>query len=152
MLRSFLWPLLMLPIITLASSLTGGDSLDGSTLLLNFMRLVFTFAISLTLIYVIAKKTDRLKYFYQYVTVSNWFEIAMFVLLLPILAVLFTGGLYEIVQNYTIFLTCLGVVYTGFILTHAFRVPWEFASLMAISLLFIQETGFDFIVYVAEKF
>ena len=46
-------------------------------------------------------------------------------------------------QSYIIFITCLGIVYSGFILTHALRIPWELAALIAISMLFIQETGFD---------
>lgn len=149
MLRSFFWPLLVLPVAVVMASLfspseTMNDSF-GLLLFLHFIRIVVTTGLSLTAIYFFAKKIDRSQYMLQYITVSNWFEIAMFIIVSPILLILMAGGVVDDVKNYAIFVVCLGIVYNGYIATHAMRIPWELGTLVAVSLLFIQETGFDLI-------
>ena len=148
MLRSFFWPALLMPVAVVTASLLSSDAARHSfdfLLMLHSFRIIATFGLSLGLIYFLAKKTDRTQYIFQYITTTNWFEIAMFIIVSPILVILMMGGVVDDIQNYAIFVTCLGVVYCGYIVTHALRIPWELATLVAVSLLFVQETGFDLV-------
>ena len=84
MLKSFLWPLVFLPFAVATSSLVAADQQFMFLLLFNFARIAVTFSISLALVFLVAQKIDRKQYIYHYITTSNWFEIAMFILMLPI--------------------------------------------------------------------
>ena len=150
MVRSFLWPAYILPFAVVTSSLVEGEQSIILLIVLNFLRIALTFILSIGLIFLIAKKIDRTQHVYRYITASNWFEIAMFILMLPILMILYLGGNVESIQNYAIFVTCLGIIYNGFILTHTLRIPWELATLIAVSILFIQETGFSVLEFVKD--
>lgn len=151
MLKSFFWPLVILPVAVLTAAYMSPGAPFGLLLVLHVLRLVITYALSIALIAFLATKIDRTKYIYQYITTSNWFEIVMFVLISPILIFMTMGGVMEDIQYYAIFITCLGIVYTGFIVTHALRIPWELATLVAVSLLFVQETGFDVVEFITQN-
>jgi hypothetical protein len=77
------------------------------------------------------------------VTAGNWMNIPFFLMILPafisMVALAMGWGAYqshaqivEIYGPYAIFTTILGYIYTAFMITHIFRVPWEAAGAVTI--------------------
>jgi hypothetical protein len=106
----------------------------------------------LLLVFFFCKKVNRLEFLYQYIIVQNWFEIALLALIAPIFILMGMGAPLEQFESYAIFITLLSYVYSGFILTHALRIPWEMGGFIAVSFLFIDQTGFDVIEFVRDTF
>ena len=114
------------------------------------LRLVIYLAAFLGLAYVVAKKMDKLKSFYQFATANNWLMLPAIVLtIIPVAGM--TAGYYSWadIQPLIIMTTFYSAACTAFMITHVMRVPWELAGFAAITGLAIHQTSLDMIKWAA---
>lgn len=153
MLRSFIWPLIIMPIALFTTVMLADEGHPYSFLLIaHSLRMLIAFGLSLFVIIVFCRHYERMEHLYQYITTANWFEVALFVLVLPIFLLL-TTGMFTVDQlsNFALFVTLVSYVYTGFIITHTLRVPWEMGGFLAIAFMMISETGYDVLEFVQSQ-
>ncbi|MCB1721748.1 MAG: hypothetical protein H6860_02260 [Rhodospirillales bacterium] len=149
-LRSFLWPLVALPIALIVTLFLSEGYSPWLLLILHSVRILLTYALSLILVFFFCKRVNRMEFLYKYIIVQNWFELALLALIAPMLVCLSIGMPVEQVENYAVFITVLSYVYCGFILTYSLRIPWEMGGFIAVSFMFIDETAFDVLKFVRD--
>jgi hypothetical protein len=97
--------------------------------------------------YHFCKHLDRENGFFQFVTIGNWMNIPVFLLLTPVLVVLLSGGTIQgSIESYAIVITLLSYILTGFVATYAFRIPWEMGGAIAVISMFINQTTLQMVV------
>ena len=79
----------------------------------------------------------------RFVTVNNWMNIPSAILLFPVLVCLVLGVDRSAYENYALFITLVGYVYTGFIISKSFKLPWEMGAFIAIMGLAIDQHALD---------
>ncbi len=146
--KSFAVPVVMLPIVMAVQVMT---SKEGYTIpyiiTVHFIRMFASFGLYLGLVYYISKLLEKQQYFSNFVVVANWWNIIGLIMVLPIVFYVFQGFDVTGIENYAIFISVMGYVYMGFILTHTLRIPWEMGGFIAISGLAVDETIWDIIIY-----
>lgn len=150
MIKSFLIPLALMPLALFAIFVLGTDvpkTTDMMTthmlILLHTVRMVLTMALTLGAVYMVARQYDRHKHFGKYVVIANWMNIPFTLLTLPIFVAFFGGFDMESMKSWAIFITIAGYVYTAFVLTHCFRIPWEMGGAVSIVGLAIDQNSFE---------
>ncbi len=131
--RSFLIPLLLMPValyVTAALDDSGGPY--TGLIVLHGFKLVIAIVLFLTIVYFIAKQYDRQEHFNRFVSISNWSSIPAMLLVAPILYLVLTGQDTIPLESYAVFITLLGYVYSAFIITHCFKMPWQLGGFIAI--------------------
>jgi len=141
--KSFLIPLILSPI--LLALLVGFSSGFSFTYLLTLhsARVLITSLLFLGVVYVMIRQYGREEHFLRFVTVNNWMSIPSAILLLPVVACLVLGVGPEAYENYALFITLTGYIYTGFIITKSFKLPWEMGAFIAIMGLAIDQHALD---------
>lgn len=109
-------------------------------------------AVFLGVMYLIAQKLDKGEYFKRFVIINNWLCIPQLLMVLPILG-LYHAGIHEwkSIQALLILTALYSYAYSAFMITHAFRIPWELAGSMAILSLAINETSMDALQWVTAQ-
>ncbi|MBX2834955.1 MAG: hypothetical protein KTR28_08295 [Micavibrio sp.] len=152
MFKSFIWPLLILPLAVYgAIMLMGGDEPIIALALLHTLRMLIVFALSLGLIVVFCKQYERQDFFYKFITISNWFELIFFVLVSPILVLLMSGMSAESLQSYALFITIAAYAYSAYIITQSLRIPWQLGGCLSIGFLLLDQTGFDALIAIKDS-
>lgn len=148
--RSFLIPLIILPFTLMLFVLMSSGFSWSFILSLHFVRMVLTLLLFITAVYFLTKQFGRDRYFYQFLSAINWFNIPSLLLTLPILWGLMQGIEMSYFESYAVFVTLLGYVFSAFIITHAFRIPWEMGGFIAIVGLAIDQNLLDLALYVRD--
>ncbi len=143
--KSLIIPLLLLP-ITLVAVLSLPEESEGPLsflILLQVVRTVGAFSLFLLVVYYLAKQFGRQEHFFRYLNAGNWCNIPGVLLTMPLMYGIFMGHEMAGYESYAVFITLVGYVYSAFILTYSFRLPWEMGGFIAIVGLAINENLFD---------
>ena len=148
---SFLLPLLTLPLIV-ASAIMLSSGYSAVLLAgLHGLRLVLGFALFLAVVYLFCRHYERTDRFNRFICAYNWFHIPMFVLTVPMLFLMGFGfATTGEIASYALFIALLGYIYTGFIICHSLKIPWEMAAFIAIVCMAINQTMLDLLVFVRD--
>src|SRR5688572_2500892 len=133
--KSFIWVAVFLPLSLFAFSFHAVGYSLPVIMVIHAVRMILALFLSLTVVYFFCKQFQKEEGFWQYVTICNWMNIPIFIMLLPIFLTLVSHwlgfGAYEsyhvIVKNYesyAVFITMLAYVYNAYVMTHALKVPW----------------------------
>ena len=148
--KSFIIPVILLPFI-LAVMVAMSSGFSVSLLLsLHFLRVVLTILMFFTAVYFLCKQFRRHQFFYRFMTVSNWSNIPGVLMVMPILVGILAGYDMAVFENYAIFITLVGYVYSAFIITNCFRLPWEMGGFIAIVGLAIDQNLLDITIYIRD--
>lgn len=154
--KSFIIPALALP-LTLAMVLSAHpEALTGNItnilITIYSLRLVAYLGLFLGLVYVMAKKMDKLESFYRFVTANNWLMLPSVLLLAwPIIGMMIGHYEWAQIQPLVILTTLYSCACTAFVITHIMRIPWELAGFAAISGLAIHQTSLDVLKWAATN-
>lgn len=99
---------------------------------LNMARLIFAGAFFLTAVYFLVQHFGRAQHFYRFMLIWNWMNLPFTLLLLPVLWGIALGSPMENLESYSVFITLTGYVYSAFIITSCFRIPWEMGGFITI--------------------
>ena len=148
--RSFVIPLALLPIAMFAL-VTMSEGFSYSLIVsLHLLRMIFAFAVFFTVVYFLCRQFDRQYHFYRFLNVANWSNVAGAVLTLPISLYFLAGLEVETLESYAVFITILGYIYSAFILTNCFKIPWEMGGFIAIVGLAIDQNLFDLTIFLRD--
>ena len=131
-LRSFAIPVLLMPFSFFVWLSKVGESSAALVLGLNIVAAVLGIALFLGVVYLISKQYERQDNFWKFVNVNNWMAIPGFILASPLVFLIAVGGDLEAWNSYFIFVLILKYIYTGFVVTYAFKLPWEMAGFVAV--------------------
>ncbi|GJL85012.1 MAG: hypothetical protein DHS20C02_07870 [Micavibrio sp.] len=155
MLRSFLIPLLVLPLTLITVIAAHPDpnlSTDTAKVLMAVysLRTVVYLSAFLGFVYFMAKGMDRLENFYRFATANNWLVLPATILIAP-LVILFMNGAYSWSEVYPlmVFITLYSYAYTAFMATYVMRIPMELACFIAIAGMAINQTALDVMKWTA---
>lgn len=148
--KSFIFPVAILPFILLIAALQSTGFSFGLLLSVHLFRIVLSLALFFTAVYFLSKQYNRQEHFYRFMNITNWSNIPAFLLILPIFIGLFMGHSIHEMESYAVFITLVGYVYSAFILTHTFRFPWEFGGFVAIVGLAIDENMYDITSHIRD--
>lgn len=152
--KSFIVPALALP-ITLAMVLGAhpedlGGGVANILIAIYSLRLVAYLGLFLGLVYMVAKKMDKLERFYRFATANNWLMLpAVLFMIAPVLGLITGHYSWAEIQPLVVMSTFYSFACTGFIITHIMRVPWELAGFAAITGLAIHQTSLDMMKWAA---
>ncbi len=155
MLKSFLIPLLVLPLslITVIAAHPDPELPPTAAKILiavYSLRTVIYLSAFLGFVYVMAKTMDRLESFYRFVTANNWLALPAAVLMIP-LVLLFVTGAYGWSEIYPlmVLVTLYSYAYTAFMASYVLRIPMELACFIAIAGMAINQTSLDVMKWLA---
>lgn len=149
--RSFLIPITLMPLAIIAMIHFSGVQFYTAFVAINIVKMFLAMGLFFTAVYFLTKHFERHQYFYRFVMISNWLNILGLVLLLPIFVGIFMGIPQKDMESYAIFSSLLGYVYSAFVLTHCFRLPWELGGFMAIVGLAIDDNLFKLAGFLYDK-
>lgn len=152
---SFLIPILLLPLtlITVFYAHPSGELADGATQILAViytLRLFVYLALYLGFVYFMAKTLDKTAEFKRFVTANNWLTLPAAAIMLPLLA-MFLNGSHSWTEIYPmmIMVTLYSYVYSGFMVAHIMRIPYELAGFIAIAGMAIHQTSLSALKWAA---
>ncbi len=148
--KSFLIPLAFLPLILAAIVGLSEEFSPSLVIFLNVLRITFSALLFLAAVYFLTKQFDRHDKFYKFLMVSNWLNINGLILASPILIGMAMGQAAETFEVYAVFIEIVGYVYSAFVITHCFRLPWELGGFIAIVGLAINENLFELSNYARD--
>lgn len=141
--KSFLIPLVLSPVLlALLAAFSSGFSFTY-LMTLHSVRVLITSLLFLGVVYLMIRQYGREEHFMRFVTVNNWMTIPSTILLLPVVVCLMLGMDRTAYENYALFITLAGYVYTGFIISKSFKLPWEMGAFIAIMGLAIDQHALD---------
>lgn len=156
---SFIVPLLLLPItlITILSAHPHGQEnlADGATQILAIiytLRLFIYLGVYLGFVYFMAKTLDKAEDFKRFVTANNWLTLPAAIAMLPLLF-LFLNGSHSWTEIYPmmVMVTLYSYAYSGFIIAHIMRIPYEMAAFIAIAGMAIHQTSLSAVKWMAVQ-
>ncbi len=148
--RSFFIPLALLPFILMIVVNMHDEFSPTLIVSLNLLRILFSIILFLTAVYFLTKQFDRHHHFYKFILISNWLNINALLMALPILFGMATGVPSDDFEVYAVFCEIIGYVYSAFVITYCFRLPWEMGGFIAIVGLAINENLFDLSNYARD--
>jgi len=148
--RSFFIPLALLPFILMIVVNMHDEFSPTLIISLNLLRIFFSIILFLTAVYFLTKQFDRHHHFYKFILISNWLNINALLMALPILIGMATGVPSDDFEVYAVFCEIIGYVYSAFVITYCFRLPWEMGGFIAIVGLAINENLFDLSNYARD--
>lgn len=150
--RSFLVSLFLLPVVVAVWSFRAGTVPVPLVVGLHFVHFVLTAVLFLTTVYFLSKQYNREQHFFRFITAANWQGVSGVLLSLPILIAVFAGFDIEPWQNYSVFVTLLMYVYTGFIATYVFKFPWELGGFIAVVALAFDQNLLEVVKILKDYF
>lgn len=148
-LRSFLIPVLLLPVMLVILVLKT-PQMEVSMpffIMVHAARNVVGTIIYVGILYASAKIMEKREYFPLCLVVGNWFSLLQALMAVPVLGYILLGGVEQDIESYAVFITLLGYVYTGYILTRCLRIPWEMGGLLAIIGMAVGDVLWDVTTY-----
>lgn len=146
--KSFIVPFLFLPLsvaTVLAAHPAAGELGGGSAQALAViyaLRLFVYLGLFLGLVYMMARKIDRMDGFYRFATANNWLVLPAAALMLP-LSLSFMAGNHSFSEIYPlmVFITLYSYACTAFMAAHTLKIPMELACFVAIAGMAIHQTS-----------
>ena len=148
--KSFFIPLALMPFILAIIVGLSEDFSPSLVISLNVLRMAFSFLLFLSAVYFLTKQFDRQQHFYRFLMVSNWLNINGLVLVSPILIGIAMGVPSGDFEVYAVFIEIVSYVYSAFVITHCFRLPWEMGGFIAIVGMAINQNMFDLSNYARD--
>ncbi len=149
--KSFLIPLALLPFILMVVVGMTDDTFSPSVVVfLNVLRISLSVLFFLSAVYFLTKQFDRQRHFYRFILISNWLNINAIIMVSPILIGMYMGVSPETFEVYAVFVEIIGYVYSAFVITYCFKLPWEMGGFIAIVGLAINENLFDLTNYIRD--
>ncbi len=148
--RSFLVTFLLLPVVIAVWVFRAGSTPVSLVVGLHLAQMILSTILFLTVVYFLSKQYERQEHFFRFITVSNWQGVPGIVLTLPILVALVLGADLTVWESYAIFVSILGYVYTGFVATHAFRLPWEMGGFIGVVSLAVSQESLKVVDYLQD--
>lgn len=148
--RSFLVVLFLLPVVIAVWAFRAGSTPVSLVVALHLAQMVLATILFLTVVYFLSKQYNRQEHFFRFITVSNWQGVPGIVFTLPILGALILGADLAVWESYAIFVTFLGYIYTGFVATHAFRLPWEMGGFIGVISLAVSQESLKVVDYLQD--
>ncbi len=150
--KSFLIPLALLPFILLVVvGMTDDEFSPSVVVFLNVVRIALSVTFFLSAVYFLTKQFDRQQHFYRFILISNWLNINAMIMVSPILIGMAMGIDSQSFEVYAVFGEIVGYVYSAFVITYCFRLPWELGGFIAIVGLAINENLFDLSNYLRDS-
>jgi len=150
--KSFLIPLALLPfILMIVVGMTNDEFSTTVVVFLNVMRIALSVLFFLSAVYFFTKQFERQQHFYKFILISNWLNINAMIMVSPILIGMSMGVDSEVFEVYAVFGEIAGYVYSAFVITYCFRLPWELGGFIAIVGLAINENLFDLSNYIRDS-
>lgn len=141
-LRSFAVPAFFVPIVLIVFALQSTGYPVALLLPIHALRIVATLGLFLGVVYVISRETKRTEHFFQFVTATNWLNIPVGLMILPVAGFLATGTYtMEQMESWAVFVEIAGAVLVAFAATHIFRIPWELGGFIGVLGLLIDDAG-----------
>ncbi len=152
-LRSLIIPFSLLPITLMVIMALPEESAGPMNIVLpiHIVRIFAAVILTLLVIYYLAKQFKREEYFFRFWAASNWCNIMGFIFIMPIIVGLMLGHDMAAFEAYAVFITLVGYVYSAFIITYCFKLPWEMGGFIAIVGLAIDENLFDLAHYIKDS-
>lgn len=154
---SFLIPILLLPLtlVTVFYAHPSGQLADGATQILAIiytLRLFISLGIFLGFVYMMAKTLDKAKEFKRFATANNWVTLPATIAMLPLL-LLFLNGSHSWAEIYPmmVVVTLYSYAYTGFLIAHVMRIPYELAAFMAVAGMAIHQSSLTALKWAAVQ-
>jgi len=145
--RSFLIPILLLPLtlITVFYAHPHGALASEATQILAIiytLRLFVYMALYLGFVYFMAKTLDKTEQFKKFATANNWLTLPAAAAILPLLYLFLNGaaGWAEIYPMMVV-VTLYSYAYSGFMIAHIMRIPYELAGFIAIAGMAIHQSS-----------
>ncbi len=148
--KSFIIPLFLLPFTMLVMVALSSEYPWNLLVFVHLVRILLTLIFALCAIYLLIAQFEKTEYFYRFLNVSNWSNISSMLLLSPVLFGFLVGADMASFEAYSVFLTLLGVMYSGFIITYSFKLPWQLGGFIAVVALAIDQHMFQLAVYVLD--
>lgn len=141
--KSFLIPLVLSPVLlAVLAAFSSGFSFTY-LMTLHSVRVLITSLLFLGVVYLMIRQYGREEHFMRFVTVNNWMTIPSTLFLLPVVVCLVMGMDHSVYESYALFVTLAGYVYTGFIISKSFKLPWEMGAFISIMGLAIDQHALD---------
>lgn len=140
-LRSFIYPLLLYPLILWSFSVRNNthDVVALGLHALTAWSALFGFY---AIMYAVAKWRGKREYFWQYVNMANALYIATAVILMPVFLMVWNGAANgPFFDQYWLFYIVVSVVLTAFVITKSLRLNWYMGGFFAILGLHIGDVG-----------
>ena len=155
--QSFLIPVLLLPmtLITVFYAHPDGQLAGEATQILAIiytLRLFAYLGIYLGFVYFMAKTLDKTAEFKRFATANNWLTLPAAVAMLPLLY-LFLNGSHSWTEIYPmmVIVTLYSYAYSGFMVAHIMRIPYELAGFIAIAGMAIHQTSLTALKWAAVQ-
>ena len=148
--RSFLVTLILLPAVVAVWAYRAGSVPAGLVVGLHLAHFVLSALLFLTVVYFLSKQYNREEHFFRFITAVNWQGVTGVFLVFPVLAAVLFGWDIEPWENYSIFVTLLSYVYTGFIVTYVFRIPWELGGFVAVIALAVDQNLLEVVKHLQD--
>lgn len=146
--KSFIIPVFLLPVVFAVLIMTSAEGYSLPFIItVHFARIVLAAIIYFFILYFLSKQLERQKHFCKFLVIGNWISLFDVVLVMPVLFYVFSGADVSGIEAYAVFITLVGYVYLAFIITHVFRIPWEFGGFAAIVGLAVDETTWDILSF-----
>lgn len=148
--QSFFLPIILLPFSMVV--VVGLLPEFSPTLLISLavLRVLISAVLFLSAVYFLVKQFDRQEHFYKFIMISNWMNIATFALLFPVVISFLTGSDPDAFEVYVVFVEIIGYIYSAYIVTQCFKLPWEMGGFIAVVGLAINENLFDLTEYIRD--
>lgn len=152
-LKSLIIPIALLPLTLMVIMALPEEAAGPVNIVLpiHIIRIVAAVVVFLIVVYYLAKQFNREEYFYRFWSASNWCNVVGLVMVSPIMIGVFSGYDMAVFESYAVFITLVGYVYSAFIITYCFKLPWEMGGFIAILGLAIDENLFDLAHYIKDS-
>lgn len=142
-------------LVTVFYAHPAGQLADGATQILAIiytLRLFISLGLFLGFVYMMAKTLDKAAEFKRFATANNWVTLPATIAMLPLL-LLFLNGSHSWAEIYPmmVIVTLYSYAYTGFLIAHIMRVPYELAAFMAVAGMAIHQSSLTAIKWAAVQ-
>ena len=141
-LKSCIWIPVFLPLTLFVISFQNEGTPNGLFYLFYPMKVCVVLGSFYGIVYLISKYCEKQEHFFRFVTIINWINVPLILLIMPAIFVLVSAQTYGAVESYALFLTIVSHILTGFIATHALRLPWQLGATIAIIGIGVHDIGF----------
>lgn len=137
--KSFAVPLALTPLLLLSILAVQKQTPINILIGISTGHLVITTLLFLGFVYLFTKQYNRQEHFWRFITITNWINIFSVILLIPLVIGYFSGTPMAVFESYIIFKAILAYVYTAFVITICFKIPWELGGFISIVGIAISE-------------
>lgn len=156
--KSFFIPAALLPlsIFTVISAHPESGALDLTSIqilsAIYTARLLISLAAFLGVVYLLARKLDKLEDFAKFTIANNWITLPFATIMLG-LTFMFTSGAYSFAEVYPlmIFTSLYAYASIAFLSAHMLRIPAELACSLAVAAMAINQTSLEALKTVAAQ-